>query len=278
MGLTEILQSKKGKGFMAYLYGWGSMIVIIGAMFKIQHWPFASVMLVGGLSIEAIIFFFSVFEPIHEEYKWELVYPELAHGHDGIDEHGAVSNHKPMKGAIGHGDAVSQELDKMLAEAKIGPELIESLGAGMKSLSEQAGKLTNMTDASLATNAYVDSVKKAASNVDGLSDAYSRASESLGVISTSNAQGTSFGEELTKASKTLAEINTVYQLQLEGSKNYTKATSTMYESINELMTNLSESVNDTKRYKTEVGALASNLEALNTVYGNMLTALNYTKK
>lgn len=274
MGIADVLQSKKGKTFMKYLYGWGSMVVIIGAMFKIQHWPGSNIFLPVGLGIEAFIFFVSVYEPAAHEYKWELVYPELAHGHDGLDDHAAV-HHKPL--AAANGDATSQQLDKMLADAKIGPELIESLGTGMKSLSEQAAKLTSMTDASLATNTYIDSVKKAATTVDGLSDAYSRASESLGVISTNNAQSTSFGEELSKASKTLAEINTVYQLQLEGSKNYTKATSTMYESINELMTNLTESVSDTKRYKTEVGTLATNLEALNTVYGNMLTALNYKK-
>jgi gliding motility-associated protein GldL len=277
MGITEALQSKKGKVAMSYMYGWGSMVVIIGAMFKIQHWPGSQILLPLGLTIEAIIFFFSVFEPIHDEYKWEMVYPELAHGHDGLDDAHAVSNKHAMKAVGGHGDAVSQELDKMLAEAKIGPELIESLGAGMKSLSDQAGKLTNITDASVATNNYVDSVKKAATNVDSLSEAYSRASQSLGVIATSNEQSTSFGEELSKTSKTLAEMNTVYQLQLESSKNYTKATSSMYESINDLMTNLSESVNDTKRYKTEVTALANNLEALNTVYGNMLTAMNFKK-
>ena len=86
MGFIDKLQSKKGKKFMGYLYGWGASIVIVGAMFKIQHWPGASAMLVGGLSIEAIIFFFSAFEPIHEHDDWGLVYPELrgefAHSHD----------------------------------------------------------------------------------------------------------------------------------------------------------------------------------------------------
>ena len=51
---------------MAKLYGIGAAVVIIGAMFKIQHWPFASLLLVVGLSTEAVIFFFSAFEPLHE--------------------------------------------------------------------------------------------------------------------------------------------------------------------------------------------------------------------
>src|SRR6185436_18076510 len=87
MGFIQTLQSKKGKLFMGYLYGWGAAIVIVGAMFKIQHWPGAGPMLVCGLTIEAIIFFFSAFEPIHEEIDWSLVYPELRGEHGHHEEH-----------------------------------------------------------------------------------------------------------------------------------------------------------------------------------------------
>ena len=78
MGITEIVQSSGWKSFTAKLYGFGASIVIIGALFKIQHWPGAGVALTAGLTIEAIIFFFSAFEPLHEELDWTLVYPELA--------------------------------------------------------------------------------------------------------------------------------------------------------------------------------------------------------
>ncbi len=70
---------------MAKLYGLGAAVVILGAMFKIMHWPGAGPMLVVGLSTEAVIFAFSAFEPIHEDPNWELVYPELALGHDDLD-------------------------------------------------------------------------------------------------------------------------------------------------------------------------------------------------
>src|SRR3569832_2179440 len=78
MGLQEITQGKKFKVLMARLYGWGASIVIVGALFKIQHYPGAGFALVLGLSTEAVIFFFSAFEPPHEEVDWSLVYPELA--------------------------------------------------------------------------------------------------------------------------------------------------------------------------------------------------------
>ena len=148
MGFIETLQTKKGKIFMGYLYGWGASIVIVGAMFKIQHWPGAGPMLVCGLSIEAVIFFFSAFEPIHDHDDWSLVYPELrgAHGH------GAEVKAKK--------DPIAQELDRLLQDAKIGPELIESLGAGMKSLGDQAGKLSDITDATVAAVVGLVNVEK----------------------------------------------------------------------------------------------------------------------
>jgi hypothetical protein len=78
MSLAEIVQSSGWKNFMAKLYGIGASVVIIGALFKIQHWTGAGLMLAIGLFTEAVIFFFSAFEPLHEEVDWTLVYPELA--------------------------------------------------------------------------------------------------------------------------------------------------------------------------------------------------------
>lgn len=260
---------------MGFLYGWGASIVIVGAMFKIQHWPGASPMLVAGLSIEAVIFFFSAFEPIHEPEDWSLVYPELRGVHD--DEEGDGHGHGGHAHGKRGGDAVSQELDKMLEEAKIGPELIESLGAGMKSLSEQAAKLNNITDASVATQDYVDKVKDASESVKELSSSYVKASEALTGLSSANLDGQTYGEQLQAVSKNLSALNAVYELQLQSSNDYLKATGKMQENISALLQNLSDSIDDTKRYKEEVSELASNLSALNTVYGNMLTAMNFKK-
>ncbi|MEZ7942001.1 MAG: gliding motility protein GldL, partial [Flavobacteriales bacterium] len=112
---------------MAKLYGIGAAVVIVGAMFKIQHWPFAGPMLVCGLTVEAIIFFFSAFEPPHEDPDWTLVYPELASGE---------------KDTSNGGKRITEQLDDMLLEAKIEPSLIQSLGDGMRSLSTQAKDLS----------------------------------------------------------------------------------------------------------------------------------------
>ncbi len=253
---------KKWKSFMAKLYGFGAAIVIIGAMFKIMHWPGAGPMLVVGLSTEAVIFFFSAFEPPHEEVDWSLVYPELAgmHGED-------TKELEEDKGSI------TEQLDNMLEDAKIGPELIASLGDGMRSLSDQANKLNNITDASVATNEYVTSVKSAAENVNTLSGAYSKAADSLMGLAVTNDDSASLGEQITKVSKNLSALNAAYELQLQGSNDHLKATSKFYDGLETLMGSLNDSVDDTKRYKEQIAQLSNNLESLNTIYGNMLNAM-----
>ena len=143
MGLYKFVRSKGYKNFMTKLYGWGASLVILGALFKIQHYPGAGVMLMLGMCTEAIIFFFSAFEPLHVDYNWALVYPELALGED--EEVGNEGKKADKKKALA--GTPTQQLDQMLTEAKIGPELIESLASGMRNLSDNAHKLAGAADA-----------------------------------------------------------------------------------------------------------------------------------
>jgi gliding motility-associated protein GldL len=259
--------SKGWKKFMAKLYGFGAAIVIVGALFKIQHWPGAGIMLTVGLSTEAIIFFFSAFEPIHEDIDWSLVYPELA----GL--HGESSEPEPIE----EGASATETLDKMLEEAKIGPELIQSLGDGMRNLTDTTKKLSDVSDAHVATNEYVDSIKSASKNVSSLSDTYTKAAQSLTGLANSSEESGNVGEQLQKVSKNLSALNASYELQLQGAGEHLKTSTQFYENINKMMSNLSATVNDTQKYKEEIAELSNNLAALNNVYGNMLSAMNVKK-
>lgn len=268
--MANFLASKKGKRIMGMVYGIGAAIVIVGALFKILHWPGANEMLMVGLLTEAAIFFISAFEKPHEEPDWTLVYPELA----GMHEDGHVGPKDRKKASK---DSVSQELDKMLEEAKVGPELIESLGSSLKALSDNTSKLADITDASVATNDYVSNLKGASKSMESLSESYIKASESITGLVMTNEDGATYGEQLQKVSKNLAELNQVYELQLTGAKAHTNATSKMYEGIEQLVNNLQASVEDTRKYKEEISQLSSNLSSLNTIYGNMLSAMNYNR-
>ncbi|MBX2979851.1 MAG: gliding motility protein GldL [Flavobacteriales bacterium] len=248
---------------MAKLYGWGAALVIVGALFKIEHWPFASAFLVIGLSTEAIIFFFSAFEPPHEDPDWSLVYPELATG-----DHAEGDDFKKEDNR-----SVTEQLDDMLESAKIEPELIASLGDGMRNLSEQAKHMGQITGAASATNEYASSLKDASEKVSSLSDSYAKASESLVGLTANVDAGRNAGESLQKMSQNLSALNEMYEMQLRGSREKLEAANQMFEGMSEMLSNLKNSVDDTKRYKENIAELSDNLAKLNTVYGNMLNAM-----
>lgn len=254
------MQGKKWKNFMAKLYGFGASIVIIGALFKIQHWPGAGIMLTVGLTTEAVIFAFSAFEKPHEDPDWSLVYPELA----GLPGEG---------GGDGPKLSPSQELDNLLDDAKIGPELIESLGNNLRSLGDNVSKMSDITDASVATEAYVGNVKRATESVGTLNDAYVRASSSLGALVV-DGEGVDIGSGMQEMANNITQLNSQYQRQLDGAKQFLEDTETLHGGMGELMGTLNSSVDDAKRYKDEVAQLAQNISSLNTVYGNMLSAMN----
>ena len=286
--------SKLGKvtGFKKYLHlasCFGASVVIVGALFKIQHWPGANAALIAGLGTEAVLFCLFGIDIPHEEVDWTLAYPELsgmAH-----EEHEEPESNLP----------ITAQLDNLLADAKIGPELITSLGNGMKSLGESVNKMSDITNASVATNEYVDSVKNATKNVSNLSDTYSKATQSFEGIAESNQAGANIlsvsynkaaksfeeiaesnqasssgiSESLSKVSKNLSALNATYELQLQDSKSQLDTTSKFYDGLNELMKNLHDSLDDTKKYRQEMATLSNNLTSLNTVYGNMLSAMNF---
>ncbi|PKP51175.1 MAG: gliding motility protein GldL [Bacteroidetes bacterium HGW-Bacteroidetes-12] len=263
MGIIEFLfETKKGKTIMGILYGAGAAVVIVGALFKIMHWPGAGPMLVVGLSTEALIFLVSAFEPQHLPLDWTLAYPELA-GMDDEDGHG----HGKLKGTV------TEQLDTMLEDAKIGPELIESLGQGLRSLSTNANKLSEISDASVATAEYTSSLQNASSKVSTLAGSYEQASQALTGLTSAAESGAATGDNLKRMASTLEALNASYESQLSGSQQQAETMKAMYAGITALMTNLSDSVEDTKRYKENIAELSTNLSALNNVYGNMLTAM-----
>lgn len=264
--------SKKWKKMMAKIYGIGAAVVLIGALFKIQHYPGASIMLIIGLSTEALIFTFSAFEPVKEEINWEIVYPELALGREEDFDPSELPSSSGRRGG-GSGTGITDELDKMLEEAKIDSTLLERLGDGMRALGDNAAQLKGVTSAAAATDSYVDSLQAASDKVSNLSEAYERASVAISGMTSSQEEGQSFGEQMQKVSKNLSALNNVYELQLKGSSAHLEATEKFQEQVTDMMQNLSASVEDTKLYKENMSMLAKNLTDLNNVYGNMLKAM-----
>ncbi len=210
MALIDV-NGKGFKNFMAKLYGWGAAVVILGAMFKILHYPGADIMLVVGLTTEAVIFFFSAFEKPHAELDWTLVYPELAGMEDpDMDEFSKSSNLSP-----------TQELDNMLEDAKIDAELIESLGSGLRNFGDAASKLNDTVDAASATKEYGEQISLASKNMESLNALYAVQLESsanhmeaqnnlISKLSNTINDSEKLGDEVSTLVNNMGKLNNVY--------------------------------------------------------------------
>jgi gliding motility-associated protein GldL len=291
MSLAELVQSSGWKNFISKLYGLGASVVIIGALFKIQHWPLAGTMLTIGLLTEAVIFFFSAFEPLHEEVDWSLVYPELA----GIPEdetpelasHGGKYHGGGSGGGIGGGvgSVALAKFDEMLEKAEISPDLFQKLGVGMKKLSESTANMNTMGDISAASSKYMNTINTANDSLGKLSDSYQSTAKIINETNSSyrtmadsfsviEVGGKSYQQQLESLNKNLSALNAVYELQRRGADDHLKESDSLYKGIQGLMKDLSESAGDTKKYREQITKLNDNLSALNNVYGNMLAAMN----
>jgi gliding motility-associated protein GldL len=202
MALIDV-NGKRFKNFMAKLYGIGAAVVITGAMFKIMHWEGANIMLVLGLSTEAVIFMFSAFEKPAADYDWTLVYPELA----SADGDRALS--------------VTEQLDNALEQGGVDAALIERLGEGMRSLSETAGSLNGAVDAAGATAAYSEQLSTAATHMESLNALYSvqlenttaqveRQNDVMEKLSEASGNANDLADEIATLKGNLESLNNVY--------------------------------------------------------------------
>lgn len=317
--IDKIVNSKAYKEITAKLYGMGASVVIVGALFKINHWTGAEVMLIIGMGIEALIFFASAFEPLHVTYDWSLVYPELA-GMEDAHGHAAEKEKKEKKkdkkgdasvqiegGVVGGATIIgglsgTQELDKMLADAKIGPELIESLGKGLQNLSTTTAGLNNIAGAAAASEKFTSNINVASESVVELSSAYKKTADNLNkdllvsgeylssvqeatsavstlaniykeTANTLSVGDASYLDELKTMASSLSSINALYEMQIQNSSTQLEATKAVQERIDNLVVNFADTAENVLRYKEQVNALSKKVGALNDIYGNMLAAM-----
>jgi gliding motility-associated protein GldL len=320
MGITELVQSSGWKSFTAKLYGFGASVVIIGALFKIMHWPGSGIALTCGLLIEAIIFFFSAFEPLHEELDWTLVYPELA----GMSDPDEIDEYKEQ--AIADRNVGLQKFDELFEQSQINAEDVRSLGKHLNTISQTTETIGDITTSSLATKEYFDKMGTAAQNMDNVATAYGTntgaLNESVNTLaesykntaslidqkgkdiaekfaaSSANLTATyeamsgevkqehtqisdsqkQFNSQLETLTRNLSELNASYSDQVKGSQSHLEGTAGVYKGLNEMIANLQASVEETQKYKNEIVKLSESLSELNSVYGNMLSAMSIRKK
>ena len=153
------------KKTMNFAYGMGAAVVIIGALFKLMHWPFASAMLIIGLGTEALIFGLSAFDPADDELDWSLVYPELAGG-VATNKSAKKEDTKEAQGLL------SQKLDAMLKEAKIDGELMASLGNSIKNFEAASKTIAPSAESLASTKKYSEELTLAAAQMESINGLY----------------------------------------------------------------------------------------------------------
>jgi gliding motility-associated protein GldL len=279
--IDNLVRSKAYKNFMAKLYGWGAAVVIVGALFKIMHWPGANIMLIAGMGTETIIFFLSAFEPPHKEWDWSLVYPELAGmAEEAMLEPELDENGNPIEVLPESKDPLSAKLDKMLADANISPELMDRLGQGMQNLAESANSMNNMANVTAATDKFVNNMDGVAGQAGKLLESMQGAPEAISTLSaiyreTAESLGgeVSYVEEMKKMSASLSSINAMYEMQINNASAQMNLNKEFEEKMATMLSNFSDSAEGITKYKEQVDALTRKVAELNNVYGNMLAAM-----
>ena len=203
------------KKMMGFLYGMGAAVVIVGALFKLMHWPGAGPMLIVGLLTEAAIFALSAFEPVENELDWSLVYPELAGGE-------AKAKEKKENPADAQG-LLSQKLDNMLKEAKIDGELMASLGNSIKNFEGAAKSISPTVDAMAGQKKYAEEMSTAAAQMEALNNLYKLQLDSASRNATANQEiadnAAKLKEQMQSMTSNIASLNAVYGGMLTAMSN-----------------------------------------------------------
>ena len=295
MNLGEIFKTKRWKTFMGYIYGWGASVVMLGALFKLQHWNHSGLFLTIGLITEAFIFFLSAFEPPLEMPEWSKVYPELREDYEmmGIEE-------------LGRGN--KKGLDELFSSSELTPELLNKVGQGLNELSNTAKGISDISSATLATDIYVKNLGSASESMNTFAEINMRANEtinkSVGTLAESYTNtakqlsesgqnaitkmqqtGEQFSSQLAEAGKKLANsfetasssissgLNTIG----EGSKQYSGSLEKLNQNITELNKSFEAQLLDTKSQMNSTQKFNSDLTQMNEILASSVEELKKYK-
>ena len=250
------------------IYSAGAAIVVLGAWAKITHNEQLGWLLTAGLITEAIIFAlyavqsFTQPAPGGTDYAWERVYPELSEDFKG-----------EARKAVPQANGLTGNMDQMLAQAKVTPDVFERLGTGFRSLNDTVAKLSDLTDATVATNDYARNVKTASSSLTEMNKSYNTAITAVSSMADATADTKELRDQTQKVTKNMGALNAVYELELQDTNKHLKAMNAFYGSLTSAMENMADASRDTQQFKGEMAKLTGNLASLNNVYGSMLTAM-----
>ena len=267
-------KTSKGQVVLNFLFSFFAAVVIFAAMMKILHWKGADQAIMVGLISEAVVFLVMAFlVPPPEEPHWQRYFPN-------INEHPDVEKARTGKFevtplALGNsgGNPALTKMEDMLREADITPANLGRLSENFKKLGGTVDKMSDITDVVAATGDYTAKTREAANALGTMKDAYLGAASSIQHFNQA-AEGTKqFHEQVQVLTKNLASLNTIYELELQDTNNHLKAMNKFYSNLTEASEAMQGSVDDAKKAQDQIAILANNLGRLNSIYGNMLSAM-----
>lgn len=246
--------------------GLGASVVILGALFKIQHYPGAGLMLIVGLGTEAALFIMFAFAPKDPAdahlADWAKVYPQMSTGYDDYDDDDTPT-----------ADNATKALSDMLADANVNQNTINALGQGLNSLTDNVGKMSDLSNAAAATDDYAKNATEASKQLAAVGTAYKTTAEAMSGMASAASDAKEYHSQVQSITKNLGSLNAVYEMELADANNHLKAMNKFYGNLSSAMENMSEASKDTDTFKKQLATLSGNLTQLNTVYGNMLSAM-----
>jgi gliding motility-associated protein GldL len=233
----------------------GAAVVIFGAWQKITHQALANFFLTAGLITEAIIFMVYAFLPP-----------------PGSEMH-AIAEALPKLAGGTSGNPALDKMDKMLQEAEITPASLGKLSEGFKKLGTSVNSIADVSDVIKSTSDYASKTKEATSALESMKNAYQGATTTIGHFNAAADSTKQFHEQVQVLTKNLGSLNAIYELELQDTNNHLKAMNSFYGNLVQASQTMEGSVVDAKKAHEQISKLAGNLSNLNTIYGNMLSAM-----
>jgi gliding motility-associated protein GldL len=266
-------ETKQGKYIKNFIIGIGASVVLLGALFKIQHWPGASTMLTAGMVTEAFIFSMLGILPPHKDYYWERFYPN-------IDENPHVEAYRKgtkvelaANNTAKTGGSASASLDKMLEDAQINPANLRRLNENFQRFGQTVDQIKDMSDVTASTGAYSQSAREAATALGEMKNTFLGATNTMSAFNAAAEDTTKFHDQVVVLSRNLGTLNQIYEVELNDANNHLKAMNKFYSNLVNASDAMASSAQDATSAKDQIGLLAKNLTVLNQIYGNMLSAM-----
>lgn len=263
-------ETKEGKYIKNVIIGVGAALVLLGALFKLQHWKGAGLMLTIGMITEAFIFAMQGILPPHKDYYWERYYPNLDENPE-VEAYKKGIKHEPAKAGGGESPIVS--LEKMLDEASFNKPNLQKLNDNFKRFGTTVDQIKDIADVSAATGEFSQSAREAATELSKLKDTYAGATNTMQSFNDAADSTAQFHNQVQLLSKNMGTLNQIYEVELQDANNHLKAMNKFYSNLVNASEAMASSASDAQNAKDQIAALSKNLTALNGIYGNMLSAM-----